>query len=70
VSIGARRNTRYVNDWTERIASSRAELGASRLRLSTASGDLDRQIHYVNIFTKQIMPHFRQRAALDDAPEP
>jgi len=29
------------------------------IRLSTESGDLDRQIHYMKVFTEQIMPHFR-----------
>lgn len=48
-----------VKDWIERIAEL-AEAGASRLWLSTESGDLDRQIHYMKVFTEQIMPHFRQ----------
>ena len=39
-----------VNDWIERIGEL-AELGASRLWLSTESGDLDRQIHYMNIIS-------------------
>jgi 5,10-methylenetetrahydromethanopterin reductase len=47
-----------VNDWIERIREL-AELGASRLWLSTEAGDLDRQIHYMKVFTEQIMPHFR-----------
>jgi 5,10-methylenetetrahydromethanopterin reductase len=47
-----------VNDWIERIGEL-AELGASRLWLSTEAGDLDRQIHYMKVFTDQIMPHFR-----------
>ena len=47
-----------VNDWIERIGAL-AELGASRLWLSTEAGDLDRQIHYMKVFTEQIMPHFR-----------
>ena len=47
-----------VNDWIERIGEL-AELGASRLWLSTEAGDLDRQIHYMKVFTEQIMPHFR-----------
>src|SRR6185437_9863625 len=47
-----------VNDWSERIGEL-AEAGASRLWLSTESGDLDRQIHYMNVFTREIMPHFR-----------
>ncbi len=47
-----------VNDWIERIGEL-AELGASRLWLSTQAGDLDRQIHYMKVFTEQIMPHFR-----------
>jgi len=34
-------------------------LGASRLWLSTEAGDLDRQLHYMKVFTEQIMPHFR-----------
>ena len=48
-----------VNDWIERIGEL-AELGASRLWLSTEAGDLDRQIHYMKVFTEQIMPHFSQ----------
>jgi len=47
-----------AKDWIERIASL-AELGASRLWLSTESGDLDRQIHYMKVFTEQVMPQFR-----------
>ena len=47
-----------ANDWIERIGEL-AELGASRLWLSTESGDLDRQIHYMTVFTEQVMPHFR-----------
>ena len=47
-----------ANDWIGRI-SELAELGASRLWLSTESGDLDRQIHYMKVFTEQVMPHFR-----------
>ncbi len=47
-----------VKDWIERIGEL-AELGASRLWISTESGDLDRQIHYMKVFTEQIMPHFR-----------
>src|SRR5579863_4108676 len=47
-----------VNDWIARIGEL-AELGASRLWLSTESGDLDRQIHYMKVFTEQIMPHFQ-----------
>ena len=47
-----------VKDWIERIGEL-AEAGASRLWLSTESGDLDRQIHYMKIFTQEIMPHFR-----------
>jgi len=27
--------------------------------LSTESGDLDRQIHYIKVFTEQILPHFQ-----------
>src|ERR1041385_6769894 len=46
-----------VNDWIERIGEL-AEAGASRLWLSTESGDLDRQIHYMKVFAEQIMPHF------------
>jgi 5,10-methylenetetrahydromethanopterin reductase len=46
------------NDWVDRIGEL-AELGASRLWLSTEAGDLDRQIHYMKVFTEQIMPHFR-----------
>ena len=46
-----------ANDWIERIGEL-AELGASRLRLSTEAGDFDRQIHYMKVFTEQIMPHF------------
>ncbi len=46
-----------VNDWIERIGQL-AEAGASRLWISTESGDLDRQIHYMKVFTEQIMPHF------------
>jgi hypothetical protein len=45
-------------DWIERIGEL-AELGASRLSLSTESGDLDRQIHYVKVFIGQILPHFQ-----------
>ena len=47
-----------AKDWIERIGEL-AELGASRLWLSTESGDLDRQIHYMKVFTEQVMPHFR-----------
>jgi 5,10-methylenetetrahydromethanopterin reductase len=47
-----------VNDWIERIGDL-AEAGASRLWLSTESGDLDRQIHYMKVFADEIMPHFR-----------
>jgi hypothetical protein len=47
-----------VNDWIERIGSL-ADAGASRLWLSTESGDLDRQIHYMKVFVDEIMPHFR-----------
>ncbi len=47
-----------VNDWIDRIGEL-AELGASRLWLSTEAGDLERQIHYMKVFTEQIMPHFR-----------
>jgi len=47
-----------VSDWIERIAEL-AGLGASRLWLSTEAGDLDRQIHYMKVFTEQILPHFR-----------
>ena len=47
-----------VNDWIARIGEL-AELGASRLWLSTEAGDLDRQIHYMRVFTEQIMPHFK-----------
>jgi hypothetical protein len=46
-----------ANDWIERIGQL-AELGASRLWLSTEAGDFDRQIHYMKVFTEQIMPHF------------
>ena len=45
-------------DWIERIGEL-AELGASRLWISTESGDLDRQIHYMKVFVGQILPHFR-----------
>jgi 5,10-methylenetetrahydromethanopterin reductase len=45
-------------DWIERI-DSLAEAGASRLWLSTEAGDLDRQIHYMKVFTEEIMPYFR-----------
>src|SRR6202790_188720 len=47
-----------ANDWIERIGEL-AQAGASRLWLSTESGDLDRQIHYMKLFAEQIMPHFR-----------
>jgi 5,10-methylenetetrahydromethanopterin reductase len=47
-----------VNDWIERIGEL-AELGASRLWLSTEAGDLDRQVHYMKVFTEQVMPHFQ-----------
>lgn len=47
-----------VHDWIERIGRL-AELGASRLWISTESGDFDRRIHYMKVFTEQIMPHFR-----------
>lgn len=47
-----------VRDWIERIGAL-ADAGASRLWLSTDSGDLDRQIHYMKVFTQEIMPHFR-----------
>ena len=47
-----------VNDWIERIGEL-AELGTSRLWLSTEAGHLDRQIHYMKVFTEQILPQFR-----------
>lgn len=47
-----------VSDWIDRIGKL-AELGASRLWLSTETGDFDRRIHYMKVFTEQIMPHFR-----------
>ncbi len=47
-----------VHDWIDRIGAL-ADAGASRLWLSTESGDLDRQIHYMKVFTQEIMPHFR-----------
>jgi 5,10-methylenetetrahydromethanopterin reductase len=47
-----------AKDWIERIGEL-AELGATRLWLSTESGDLDRQIHYMKVFTQEILPHFR-----------
>ena len=47
-----------AKDWIERIGEV-AELGASRLWLSTGNGNLDRQIHYMKVFTEEIMPHFR-----------
>jgi alkanesulfonate monooxygenase SsuD/methylene tetrahydromethanopterin reductase-like flavin-dependent oxidoreductase (luciferase family) len=47
-----------VSDWIERIGAL-AEAGASRLWLSTESGDLDRQIHYMEVFASEIMPHFQ-----------
>jgi hypothetical protein len=47
-----------TKDWIERIGEL-AGLGATRLWLSTESGDLDRQIHYMKVFTQEIMPHFR-----------
>lgn len=47
-----------VHDWIERIGEL-AEAGATRLWLSTESGDLDRQVHYMKVFTQEIMPHFR-----------
>jgi 5,10-methylenetetrahydromethanopterin reductase len=46
-----------VKDWIERIGEL-AELGASRLWISTEAGDLDRQIHYMKVFAEEIMPHF------------
>ena len=36
-----------------------ADAGATRLWVGTESGDLDRQLHYMNVFTQEIMPHFR-----------
>ena len=47
-----------IRDRIERIGAL-ADLGASRLWLSTEAGDLDRQIHYMKVFTEQVMPHFR-----------
>ncbi|MGE0419218.1 MAG: LLM class flavin-dependent oxidoreductase [Acetobacteraceae bacterium] len=47
-----------VHDWIDRIGAL-ADAGAYRLWLSTESGDLDRQIHYMKVFTQEIMPHFR-----------
>jgi 5,10-methylenetetrahydromethanopterin reductase len=47
-----------VRDWIERI-DALAAAGASRLWLSTEYGDLDRQIHYMKVFTREIMPRFR-----------
>ena len=47
-----------AHDWIERIGAL-ADAGATRLWVGTESGDLDRQIHYMNVFTQEIMPHFR-----------
>jgi alkanesulfonate monooxygenase SsuD/methylene tetrahydromethanopterin reductase-like flavin-dependent oxidoreductase (luciferase family) len=47
-----------VKNWIERIGEL-AEAGASRLWISTESGDLDRQIHYMKVFTQEILPHFQ-----------
>ena len=47
-----------VSDWIKRIGEL-AELGASRLWISTETGDFDRRIHYMKVFTEQILPHFR-----------
>ena len=34
-------------------------IGSLTALVSTEAGDLDRQIHYMKVFTEQIMPHFR-----------
>lgn len=47
-----------VGDWIDRIGAL-AEAGAMNLWVSTERGDLDRQIHYMRVFSEQILPHFR-----------
>jgi 5,10-methylenetetrahydromethanopterin reductase len=49
---------RNPRDWIERIAAL-AEAGATRLWIGTEAGDLDRQIHYMKVFAREIMPKFR-----------
>ena len=50
--------TGNAKDWIERIEEL-AEVGASRLWISTEVGDLDREVHYMSVFTGEVMPHFR-----------
>jgi 5,10-methylenetetrahydromethanopterin reductase len=44
--------------WIARIEAL-AEAGATRLWIGTEAGDLDRQIHYMQVFANEIMPRFR-----------
>ena len=50
--------TGYAKDWIDRIGEL-ADAGASRLWISTEVGDLDREVHYMRVFTGEVMPHFR-----------
>ena len=45
------------SDWIKRIEEI-AEAGATKLWIGSARGDLDRQMHYMRLFGKQVMPHF------------
>jgi 5,10-methylenetetrahydromethanopterin reductase len=47
-----------VSDWIERIGAL-ADAGATNIWFSTERGDLDRQIHYMKVFSDEIAPHFR-----------
>ncbi len=46
------------SDWIKRIEEI-AEAGATKLWVGSASGDLDRQTHYMRMFGEQILPHFQ-----------
>ncbi|MDA9983278.1 LLM class flavin-dependent oxidoreductase [Gammaproteobacteria bacterium] len=45
------------SDWVKRIEEI-AEAGATKLWISNARGDIDRQIRYLRLFGEQVMPHF------------
>jgi alkanesulfonate monooxygenase SsuD/methylene tetrahydromethanopterin reductase-like flavin-dependent oxidoreductase (luciferase family) len=47
-----------VSDWIERIGAL-ADAGATNIWFSTERGDLDRQIHYMKVFSDEIAPHFQ-----------
>ncbi len=46
------------SDWIERIGAL-ADNGAANIWFSIERGDLDRQIHYMRLFTDEILPHFQ-----------